>query len=140
VFQERGTIILPAMDCRPEHPLDAAEVMPVIDRQDLSRTLPEQIWEMVRRIVERFDPERIVLFGSFSRGTPAPDSDADLLVVMPVHGSRRKLAARIELALVDLQLPKDVIVVTPEEAERDRDQIGTIIYPALREGVVLYER
>jgi predicted nucleotidyltransferase len=114
--------------------------MLVIDRRDTGLNLPKQIWEMVQRIVERFDPERIVLFGSFSRGTPAPDSDADLLVVMPVQGSRRQLAARIELALAGLQLPKDVIVVTPEEVERDRDQIGTIIHPALREGVVLYER
>ena len=114
--------------------------MLVIERQESALDLPEQIWEMVRRIVERFDPERIVLFGSYGRGTPGPDSDADLLVVLPVHGSRRKLAADMELALVGLRFPKDLIVVTPEEVERDRDQIGTIIGPALGEGVVLYER
>ena len=94
----------------------------------------------VGMLVERFDPQRIVLFGSFSRGTPGRDSDADLLVVTPVQGSRRKLAADMELALVGVRLPKDLIVVTPEEVERDRDQIGTIVHLALRDGMGLYER
>ena len=44
--------------------------------------------EMVRRIVGRFDPEKITLFGSHARGTGGPDSDADLLVVMRVSGSK----------------------------------------------------
>lgn len=133
-------MILPIATCRRGHPLEAAEVMLVIDRQHVELHLPEQIWEMVRRIVERFNPQRIILFGSFSRGAAGGDSDADLLVVMPVQGSRRGLAVRMELALAGLPLPKDLIVVTPEEVERDRDQVGTIIHPALREGVVLYER
>jgi predicted nucleotidyltransferase len=54
-----------------------------------SASVKEAIEEMVRRIVERFDPERIILFGSHARGTANPDSDIDLLVVMPVVGSTR---------------------------------------------------
>jgi len=96
--------------------------------------------EMVRRIVGRFDPEKIILFGSHARGIGGPDSDADLLVVMRVSGSKRQAAVEIDLALAGVGLPKDVIVVTPEEVERYRDTVGTIIYPALREGKVLYER
>lgn len=96
--------------------------------------------EMVRRIVGRFDPEKIILFGSHARGTGGPDSDADLLVVMRVAGSKRQAAVEIDLVLAGVGLPKDVIVVTPEEVERYRDTVGTIIYPALREGKVLYER
>lgn len=104
------------------------------------KTKQEIIDEMVRRIVEEFDPEKIILFGSYAHGTAGPDSDADLLVVMRISGSKRKKAVEIDLALAGVGLPKDVIVVTPEEIEQYRDTVGTIIYPALREGKVLYER
>jgi len=100
----------------------------------------DAIDEMVRRIVARFAPERIVLFGSHARGAAGADSDVDLLVVMSVEGSRRKKATEIDLALSGILVPTDIIVVTPEQVERDRGQVGTIVYPALREGKVLYER
>lgn len=99
-----------------------------------------KIAEMVRRIVEKFDPEKIILFGSFASGTADADSDVDLLVVMHVTTSKRKQAAQIDMALADVGLPKDVIVVTPEEVRKYSDVVGSIIYPALREGKVLYER
>ena len=97
------------------------------------------ITRMVQRIVEQFNPDKIILFGSRALGTAAPDSDADLLVVMSVSGSRRKMAARIDMALAGMGLPKDIVLVTPEEVERYRDVVGTILRPALRQGKVLYE-
>lgn len=100
----------------------------------------ERIEEMVRRIVDRFHPEKVILFGSHARGTAAADSDADLLVVMRVQGSRRRQATEIDLALAGIRLPADVIVITPEDLERDGSRPGTVIHPALREGQVLYER
>ena len=103
-------------------------------------SVQEKIDELVSRIVERFQPEKIILFGSYARGTAGEDSDADILVVMPVKGSKRKKATEIDIALVGLDLPVDVIVVTPEELDRNKNMIGTIIYPALREGKVLYEK
>jgi predicted nucleotidyltransferase len=98
------------------------------------------IARMVQRIVEQFNPDKVILFGSRAWGTPRPDSDADLLVIMPVSGSRRKLAARIDLALAGAGLPKDIVLVTPEEVERYGNTIGTVLYPALQRGKVLYER
>jgi predicted nucleotidyltransferase len=103
-------------------------------------SVQEKIDDLVRRIVERFRPEKIILFGSHARGTAGQDSDADILVVMPVKGSKRKKATEIDVALVGLDLPVDLIVVTPEELERNKNQIGTIVYPALKEGKVLYEK
>lgn len=98
------------------------------------------IQEMVRRITEGFHPERIILFGSHARGNAGPDSDVDLLVVMRgVEGHRRKTATAIDMALLGIELPTDVLVVTPEDVERGRQQISTVIYPALREGRVLYD-
>lgn len=111
-------------------------------RTRFPRTTPvrEAINEMVRRIVEKFDPEQIILFGSHARGTAGPDSDVDLLVVMPVRGSKRDKAIEIRVALHDAPLPKDIIVTTPEEFAWRKEIPGTIERPAAREGKVLYAR
>jgi len=98
------------------------------------------IQEAVGRIATRFHPEKIILFGSQARGQGGPDSDADLLIVMQVDGSKREQAVQIDLALEGIPIPIDLVVVTPEEVEKYRDVIGTIIREAVREGKVLYER
>jgi predicted nucleotidyltransferase len=105
-----------------------------------TRSVQQIIDEMVQRIVEGFDPHRIILFGSHARGLAGPDSDVDLLVVMPVKGSRRQQTVAIRAVLHGMGLAKDVIVATPEEVEQYGDMVGTLIRPALREGKVLYER
>ncbi len=110
-------------------------------RMSESVTEPHQrIREMVRRIVEHFDPDKVILFGSHARGTGGPDSDVDLLVIMPVHGSKREKRIEIRTRLNGSGLAKDIVLVTPEEVERYRDIVGTVIRPALRDGKVLYER
>jgi predicted nucleotidyltransferase len=108
----------------------------VNDRASVASTIEQ----MVRRLVEGFDPDQIILFGSHARGTAGPDSDVDLLVVMPVSGSRREKQIEMRVALHDLEVSKDIIVVTPDEVERRRDIVGTIIRYALREGKVLHVR
>ena len=105
-----------------------------------SKLLTRQINEMVRRIVKHCDPDLIILFGSQARGTARPDSDVDLLVVVPVAGSKREKQVEIRCVLHDIRVPKDIIVVRPEEMERRRDIVGTVIWPAVREGRVLYAR
>ncbi len=97
------------------------------------------IEDMVRRIVEGFHPRKIILFGSYARGVADDDSDVDLLVVMPVAGSKRRQATEIDMALSDRWLPLDLIVVTPQEFDAYKDVVGHILYPAVREGKVLYE-
>lgn len=97
------------------------------------------IQEMVRRIVEGFHPEKIILIGSQARGDAGPDSDVDLLVVMETD-SRRRSAVEIRMALDDILIPKDVSVMPPDEFERRRDIVGTLAYPAVREGRVLHDR
>ena len=67
-----------------------------------------KIGEMVRRIVEQFNPEKIILFGSYARGTAGKDSDVDLLVVMPVSGSKRAKQVELRLTLHDIRLPKEM--------------------------------
>jgi predicted nucleotidyltransferase len=103
-------------------------------------SVQRKIDTMVRRIVKRFEPERIVLFGSHARGEAGPDSDVDLLVVMPVRGSKRKKAVEIAVALHDIRVPMDIIVTTPEEFAWRKEVAGTIERPAVREGKVLYAK
>jgi predicted nucleotidyltransferase len=103
-------------------------------------SIQEKIDKMVRRIVKKFKPEKIILFGSYARGTPTRDSDVDLLIIMPVSGSKREKRIEIGVALHDIRIPKDIIVATPDEVERRKNLVGTIIRPALEEGKVLYVR
>ena len=104
---------------------------------------PQIIDRMVRRLARRFKPERIILFGSHARGMAGPDSDVDLLVVMPLKNPRQEkpqLELAMRLAVHDFKCPKDIVVVTPGEMERQKSIPGTIVRPALTEGKTLYVR
>ena len=98
------------------------------------------IIKMVNRIAARFNPEKIILFGSYSRGTAGPDSDADLLVIMPGQNNRRCQATEIDKALLGIDLPADIIVASPADIRKARNKKESIMSEALREGRVLYER
>jgi HEPN domain-containing protein/predicted nucleotidyltransferase len=107
-------------------------------RAKKSMTVKEQIDFMVRRIVKKFRPEQIILFGSQARGDAGPDSDVDLLVVMDCEGSTREKAVDIQVSLHDFVIPTDVIVTTPEAFAWRKEIVGTIEWPAAREGKVLF--
>lgn len=105
------------------------------------KVTPRLIRLMARRLVRQFDPEQIILFGSYARGTAGPDSDVDLLVVMLVTRAQKAVTEiAMGVALHDVGVPKDIIVATPDEVARQRNIPGTIVYPALSEGQLLYVR
>ncbi|MBI1817794.1 MAG: nucleotidyltransferase domain-containing protein [Deltaproteobacteria bacterium] len=93
--------------------------------------------EIVRRIVEAVRPEKIILFGSAARGEMGPDSDVDLLVVK-AGVDRRAVAQLLYRRLAGVGVAKNILVVTPGDVERHKDNIGLVISPALREGRVIY--
>ena len=101
--------------------------------------LDQQILDdIVRRIVEVAQPEKIILFGSAARGDMNRHSDVDLLVVKEgIH--RRDMAGRIYENLWGVGAAVDVVVVTPADVERYKDSHALVIKPALREGRVVYE-
>ena len=103
---------------------------PSLDRETLD--------EIVGRIVEVAEPEKIILFGSAARGETSRHSDVDLLVIKDC-ASRRGLGALIRRSLYGVRAAVDVVVVTPDDVERYKDSHALVIKPALREGKVVYE-
>lgn len=94
--------------------------------------------EIIRRIVEVSQPEKIVLFGSAARGEMGPHSDVDLLIVK-AGADALDLMGRIYRRLRGVGAAVDAIVVSPEDVERYRNSHALVIKPALREGRVVYE-
>ena len=103
-------------------------------------TTEATITTMVDRIVGRFQPSRVVLFGSHARGVASEWSDVDLLVVMGDVSDKRAAAIEIRRSLGDMLVSKDIVVTTPDEIARRGDVAGTVLHAALHEGRVVYER
>jgi predicted nucleotidyltransferase len=98
----------------------------------------EHLNQLVDRIVETVHPLRIILFGSAARGELGPDSDVDVLVVMPEGTHRGDTAGFLHTKLFGIPLAVDVLVATPGDLERYRDNVGLIYRTVLREGKEIY--
>jgi len=94
--------------------------------------------KIIRRIVKVAKPERIIMFGSAAKGQMGPNSDVDLLVIKRGKFHRGRLTDRIYVNMHGVGQAVDVIVVTPEDVERYKDCFALVIYPAVREGKVVY--
>ena len=105
----------------------------------MTRSLDQEtLDDIIERIVEVADPEKIVLFGSAARGEMGRNSDVDLLVIRDC-ANRRALGNRIRRKLYGVRAAVDVVVVTPDDVERYQDSHALVIKPALREGRVVHE-
>jgi uncharacterized protein len=105
-----------------------------------TKSVKNIIGMMVKKLAEQFDPDSIILFGSHARGSAKADSDIDLLVVLPIKGSKCAKQLEMRIALHEFKIPTDIIVATPDDVNRFRNIPGTIIRPALLEGKVIYAR
>ncbi len=97
------------------------------------------IQEVVERIVRLFHPERIILFGSYGRGTPTSESDVDLLVVLPFEGKSFWKSVEI-LEAVNPPFSMDLLARHPADTARRYAEGDPLIRDALDRGKVLYER
>ncbi len=97
-----------------------------------------QIEDISRRIADEFQPESVLLFGSYAWGAPTEDSDVDLLVILPFDG--KAVAKSVEMRLkIRPPFPVDLLVRTPEKI-RERLMLGDpFIRSILEKGKVLYE-
>ncbi len=97
-----------------------------------------QIQQVSDEIARQFQPERIILFGSYAYGTPTEDSDVDLLVVMPFEGRKSKQAIEIRRA-VYAGFAMDLIPITPERLKYRIEIEDFFLREIVEKGKVLYE-
>ncbi len=101
--------------------------------------LDQQILDdIIRRIVEVAQPEKIILFGSAARGEMNRHSDVDLLIIKEC-ANPLELMGQIYQNLHRVGAAIDAIVVTPQAVERYKNSHALVIKPALREGRIVYE-
>ena len=101
--------------------------------------LDQQILDdIIRRIVEVAQPEKIILFGSAARGDMNRHSDVDLLIIKEC-ANPLELMGQIYQNMHRVGAAIDAIVVTPQAVERYKDSHALVIKPALREGRIVYE-
>ena len=109
--------------------------------EEVSRLVAmDQIEEWGRRIGEEFGAEKVILFGSYARGTASAESDVDLLVVAPTSLPPQERYGAVRRLLADCPAGFDIVVKTPEEYDRWRSVVNHIVYFADKYGRVLYER
>ena len=110
--------------------------VPTIDKR--KRIPQEAIDQVVEQIVEKFKPQKIILFGSYARGSPRPESDVDLLVVMET--SLKDVQQAIQICQqIEYRFGLDLIVHTPEYLS-ERVKMGDwFLRDVLEEGKVIYE-
>jgi len=101
-------------------------------------TYSDVIEYLVQAIVGEVRPLRIIVFGSGARDEMGPDSDIDMLVVMPDGTHRRRTAQLLYRNVRGAGVPFDVLVATPGDLEKHKDNIGLIYRTILREGKEVY--
>ncbi|MFL5801389.1 MAG: DUF6932 family protein [Roseiflexaceae bacterium] len=97
----------------------------------------EQIQEYSNRIAAAFEPERIILFGSYAYGAPTPDSDVDLLVIMPFEGNSVRKATEIR-RVVRAGFSVDLLVRTPTQVEQRLEWNDWFMREIVEKGKVVY--
>ena len=106
---------------------------------DVRKRIPQAvIRRLARQIAKQFKPQKIILFGSYARGNPRPESDVDLLVVMDtkLKESRQSLEIRRSLGVM---FGLDLIVRTPKRLSQRLKMGDSFLEDVLKEGKVLYE-
>jgi predicted nucleotidyltransferase len=99
---------------------------------------PQLIDEIVCRVKSVIHPLRIILFGSAARGEMGPNSDLDLLIIVPDGAHRRLTSRKVFRALRGIGVPKDVIVVTDRDVVEYGNNPSFVLKPAIETGRNLY--
>ena len=99
----------------------------------------EKIEEFVNEVVKKFDPHRVVLFGTYASGQDSTDSDVDLLVIMDFEGRPQTQALEIRRE-IERNFPLDLIVRKPSEIDYRLREGDYFFKDIMENGKVLYER
>jgi uncharacterized protein len=116
-----------------EIPIEQSAAAPSQDAPELS--------ELLRRLVAAYDPERVYLFGSVARGEVGPDSDYDLMIIVPDDAAPERLRSRLAYqATRGTGTAADVLVWPKTSFERRARVVASLPATVLREGKLLYGR
>ena len=100
-----------------------------------------KIKEITEKIVKEFQPEKIILFGSWAWGTPGADSDVDLFIVKESNKKRWEREYDLRMNLIGNKFPPmDLLIYTPEEMERRIRIEDFFIQDILKNGKLMYAR
>jgi predicted nucleotidyltransferase len=103
-------------------------------------TLPLEVIAIAQRLKEALAPHRVYLFGSHARDAAGPDSDLDFLVVVPESKqSRYERAVEARGLVRDILVPKDIVVLTRAEWEKEIKAPCSLSSTVLREGIALHD-
>jgi uncharacterized protein len=96
--------------------------------------------KIVSRVVVAYQPEKIILFGSYARGTATEDSDLDLLLIKQTNEAPVNRAREVRLSLREFLFPMDILVYTPDEFEESGGVKYSFISGIKKYGKILYEK
>jgi predicted nucleotidyltransferase len=99
-----------------------------------------QIEEIVMKIARGYDPDKIILFGSYANGFPDENSDLDLLIIKNSQKSRPERGIEVRRLLAGALIPMDIMVYTHQEIAELIKNKYSFIHDAVKTGITLYER
>lgn len=100
----------------------------------------DKISEIVNKIAFGYNPDKIILFGSYATGYPSEDSDLDLFVIKDTDLPRPQRTAQVRRMIYGSMIPIDLIVYTPKEIDESKENKFGFVYEVLNTGKILYER
>ena len=100
---------------------------------------PAEIQAYCNAVARDFRPQKIVLFGSYAYGQPTPDSDVDLLVILPFRGSEVAKATQIR-SRFDTPFPLDLLARKPEFIAQRLGERDMFIELVMTRGTIMYEK
>jgi len=100
----------------------------------------DKISEIVNKIAFGYNPEKIILFGSYATGNPNEDSDLDLFVIKETDLPRPQRMVQVRKMIYGSMIPIDLIVYTPKEIDEAKGNKFGFVFEVLNTGKTLYER
>ncbi|NOX87221.1 MAG: nucleotidyltransferase domain-containing protein [Chlorobi bacterium] len=100
----------------------------------------KKITDIITKIIRSYDPDRIILFGSYADGTADEDSDLDLIIIKNTDKPKHKRAKEIRRFLLGSMIPMDLKIYTPSEFENEKSSDFSFLNSAIKNSVIVYER
>jgi predicted nucleotidyltransferase len=99
-----------------------------------------KINDIINRIAKKFNPDKIILFGSYAIGNATNSSDLDLLVIKDTDLPYHKRSFDIQKSLIGSMIPMDILVYTQKEFDQERNEQSSFLNSAIKTSKVVYER